>query len=191
MRVTKTAGFPPPAGFTQLIEVYRGVEIWYNPTSPRYWCKPTAGYESYEYTVQACRNYIDWVLGLPLSVTLSASPTSGPVPLTVNFMMTISGGVTPYTFTLNRGDGTPDASGSSATDPTATQSNHTYIKAGTFTVTFTVTDALGATAFGRAVAYAGVLPIPDIVSLISGLAPLIAVASVVAASELQKAHVFG
>ena len=53
----------PPSGFTQLIEVYRGVEIWYNPTQPRYWCQPTSGYMAFTYTVQECRDYIDWVLG--------------------------------------------------------------------------------------------------------------------------------
>ena len=162
-------GFTPPSGFTQLIETYRGVEIWFNPTDKWYWCQPTSGYQSFEQTVQGCRDYIDWVLGLPLSITLSASPTSGPAPLTVNFKMTMSDGVAPYTFTLNYGDGTPDASGS-RTDPGTTQSNHTYTRVGTFTATLTVTDALGAAIASRAKVMSGVTAIKQLVSILVPLA---------------------
>ena len=115
-----------------------------------------------------------------LSATLSASPNSGPVPLAVTFTIGASGGVTPYTGTLAYGDGI------TGTVPVPGTWDHMYQKVGTFTATLTVTDALGASGLSRSVTYAGVLPIPDIVSLISGLAPLIAVASVVAASELQR-----
>jgi len=92
----------PPSGFTQLIEIYRGVEIWYNPTSPRYWCQPASGYESFEYTVQGCRNYIDLVLGpvttpLPTTLTLTA-PTSAAekVPFTVSGQLTYREGGVDY-----------------------------------------------------------------------------------------------
>jgi len=121
-----------------------------------------------------------------LAATLSASPTSGKIPLPVTFTIGVSGGYTPYSWTLAYGDGTASDSGT-----VAGTKAHTYAKVGTWTATLTVTDALGATAIGRVVTYASVPPIPDIVYLIPGLAPLIAVASVVAAQELQKARIIG
>ena len=79
-----------------------------------------------------------------LSATLSASPTSGLVPLAVTFTIGISGGYIPYTGgTLDYGDGASDPVSDSGTKV------HTYTKAGTFTATLTFTDALGASILSR------------------------------------------
>ena len=78
-----------------------------------------------------------------LTVTLSADKTSGKVPLAITFTFSITGGVTPITTTLDPGDGSTPYSNS--TSP----KTHTYSKVGSFTVTLTVTDALGATAVLR------------------------------------------
>lgn len=72
------------------------------------------------------------ILSVPtLNVAFSANPTSGTSPLTVQFTSTVSGGLTPYTYSWAFGDG----STSSAANPM-----HTYSSAGTYTVTLVVTD---------------------------------------------------
>src|SRR5438093_13388523 len=77
----------------------------------------------------------------PPTSVLTANPTSGPPPLTVNFDG--SGSYDPdqgdsiASYTFNFGDGT------STTQNTATIS-HTYSKAGTYGATLTVTDTHGA-----------------------------------------------
>jgi PKD repeat protein len=68
----------------------------------------------------------------PLSVSASASPTSGAVPLTVSFSASANGGTSPYSYSWDFGD---DAS-SSEQNP-----SHTYNQAGTFNVNLTVTDS--------------------------------------------------
>ncbi len=71
----------------------------------------------------------------PLSLTASASATSGVTPLAVTFTSTPSGGTTPYTYDWNFGDGSAHA---------ATQNtSHTYSTVGGYTTTLTVTDAQG------------------------------------------------
>ncbi len=73
----------------------------------------------------------------PLSLDVSAEPITGTIPLTFSFAGSPSGGVPPYSFQWDFGDG-----GESTTqNPT-----HTYQAAGTFTVTLTVSDADGRTA---------------------------------------------
>jgi PKD repeat protein len=67
----------------------------------------------------------------------SASPTSGPAPLTVAFAGSASGGTAPYRFAWDFGDGTSGA-GQSVT--------HTYRAAGRFTARLTVRDSAGRTA---------------------------------------------
>ena len=98
-----------------------------------------------------------------LTASLSASPSVGPVPLAVSFTIGIGGGVTPYTWTLDYGDGSTPGSGT-----VAGTKAHTYTKAGTFTATLTVTDALGASIASRSKVMAGVI----IQSWVSVLAPL-------------------
>jgi len=80
----------------------------------------------------------------PLTASLSVSPSSGNIPLSVTFTIGISNGYTPYTWTLDYGDGTSPGSGTAGgTNP------HTYTKVGNYTATLTVTDALGASAVSK------------------------------------------
>lgn len=72
-----------------------------------------------------------------LTATLSASPTGGAIPLAVSFTFTMSNGHSPYTWTLDPGDGSTPYS-----NPTSPKA-HTYNKVGTFTAILTVSDALG------------------------------------------------
>ena len=77
----------------------------------------------------------------PPTAVLTANPTSGPPPLTVNFdgsgSYDTDSGDNVVSYTFNFGDGT------STTQNTATVS-HTYNKAGTYGATLTVTDTHGA-----------------------------------------------
>jgi PKD repeat protein len=72
-----------------------------------------------------------------LSVTGTASPTSGDAPLEVAFACTPSGGTAPYTYAWSFGD---------AGTSTSQNPSHTYSIAGTFVATVTVTDAASHTA---------------------------------------------
>lgn len=81
-----------------------------------------------------------WLLR-PLQAKLTATPTSGPAPLSVTFSAAQSTG--PITsFTLDFGDGSTPYSG---TDLTVNIS-HTYQNPGTYTAVLTVASAQGATA---------------------------------------------
>jgi len=115
-----------------------------------------------------------------LAATLSASPASGLAPLAVTFTIGISGGVSPYTWSLDPGDGAAPYTGSRSASGSFTQT-HTYTKVGTFTATLTVTDALGATALNKATAT------PEAVSpqasAIGVAAPLIAAAILIKAAH--------
>jgi len=71
---------------------------------------------------------------LPLEVTATASPTSGDAPLTVSFTGGATGGVPPYSFLWDFGDGTT----STAQNPV-----HTYTSGGRFKAVLTVTDSSG------------------------------------------------
>jgi PKD repeat protein len=71
-------------------------------------------------------------VGGTLTAIASAIPTSGQIPLPVNFTGTASGGTPPYTYSWNFGDGTT----SSTQDP-----SHTYSTAGAYTSTLIVTDS--------------------------------------------------
>ena len=68
----------------------------------------------------------------PLAASFIASPTSGEVPLTVNFTGNATGGVLPYSYSWDFGDGTYSSEQNSM---------HTYSEAGDYTVTLTVTDS--------------------------------------------------
>jgi PKD repeat protein len=93
----------------------------------------------------------------PLSATAGGSLTSGTAPLTVNFSSSASGGVAPYTYSWNFGDGTAAS--------TSQNPSHVYASAGTFTATVTVSDSAAHTATASA---------PTVTV---NLAPLTAVAS--------------
>jgi len=69
-----------------------------------------------------------------LSVTTTATPNSGYAPLGVGFSASASGGVAPYTYSWNFGDGT-SGTGSSV--------SHTYANPGTYTAMVMVIDSTG------------------------------------------------
>lgn len=77
-----------------------------------------------------------------LSVSASATPTSGTIPFPVAFASEISGGTPPYTATWNFGDSSPGVSGPPAT---AGNTSHTYDSVGAFNATLTVEDSADAT----------------------------------------------
>lgn len=79
----------------------------------------------------------------PLQVTLVANKESGQAPLHVEFGSTVSGGVPPYTYYWNWGDGYGDVT-------TTHYDEHTYMP-GTWTVTLTVKDATGQTATSNSI----------------------------------------
>lgn len=66
-------------------------------------------------------------------VTVSASPTSGVIPLTVELTAAIVGGTPPYTYVWDFGDGSPLS--------TEAHPTHPYSGIGTYTITCTVVDA--------------------------------------------------
>ena len=70
----------------------------------------------------------------PLSMKLTATPTSGLNPLSVTFNAVVTGGVMPYIVNYNFADG------SSYQGQTLI---HTFTESGTFNVTVTLTDASG------------------------------------------------
>lgn len=73
----------------------------------------------------------------PISAAAATSVSSGTAPLTVTFTVDASGGVPPYTYAWDFGDG----EASTAQNPT-----HLYTTPGTFSVTVLVTDANGGSA---------------------------------------------
>jgi len=75
----------------------------------------------------------------PLSVSASATPMSGNVPLAVAFRATVSAGSPPYTYSWTFGDGAT----SSSPNP-----SHTYTRPGTYVAQLTVGDSLASTASG-------------------------------------------
>ncbi len=97
--------------------------------------------------------------GLPFTVVLSADSTNGTVPFIVTFTATPSGGMPPYSFYWDFGDG--GASG-------LQNPSHTYEAAGTYTVVLSVRDgegrtvtktiAIKATSPGTTVSGAGIPP---------------------------------
>ena len=73
-----------------------------------------------------------------LSITATASPTTGPAPLTVGFVATATGGSPPYYFQWTYGDG-------QQADPGPGQT-HTYYQAAVYRAFCVVTDSAGRTA---------------------------------------------
>jgi len=100
--------------------------------------------------------------------TANASPISGSAPVAVNFTASVSGGVAPYGYQWTFADG--------ATGNTQNPS-HTYVSAGIFTATLTVTDAVG----GKVQANVGPISVSGPLSARAGAAPTAGDAPVTAA----------
>jgi glucose/arabinose dehydrogenase/PKD repeat protein len=79
----------------------------------------------------------------PPTAVINASPTQGPVPMTVNFSATSS--TDPDPADQGRLTYAWDFTNDGTTDSTAATTSFTYATAGTFTARLTVTDSLGAT----------------------------------------------
>jgi PKD repeat protein len=99
----------------------------------------------------------------PLSVSISASPSSGPPPLDVAFTSTVQGGTSPYTYAWTFGDGGT----STVADP-----SHTYGSAGNYQATLTVTDWLGHTAGMSLVVHVAFVNAQASATPTSGMVPL-------------------
>ncbi len=74
-----------------------------------------------------------------MNVTVSATPTNGTVPLTVQFTVNVTGGAPPFRYLWQFGDANNSGYLNSST------TNHTYTRAGTFGVEVNVTNATGYT----------------------------------------------
>ena len=86
---------------------------------------------------------------LPLSITLSATPTNGTSPLSVTFNAVVKGGAQPYLVNYNFGDGY------------ASQGQiviHTYFQPGTYKVLVSATDQNGTVAQSTAVVKVAAAP---------------------------------
>ena len=92
-----------------------------------------------------------------LSTYALASPLYGPEPLTVSFTGTVSGGLSPYTYLWNYGDGTHNS--------TAQNPIHQYNMTGNFSITCTATDKRGNTSVGHT--NVSVAPVPPMTGTIS------------------------
>jgi len=75
-----------------------------------------------------------------LSATIAAHPTEGTMPLTVTFNSTVTGGVAPYTYDWQLGDGATT---------TAANTVHIYLTGGNFTVRLTVYDSENGSVFSN------------------------------------------
>ena len=75
---------------------------------------------------------------VPLSASATASPASGLAPLSVALQCVPSGGVPPYTFVWDFGDGSPHS--------TEQSPDHIYSAGGSYVATATVTDSTSASA---------------------------------------------
>jgi PKD repeat protein len=82
---------------------------------------------------QAARGYLN--ITILLQAQIQASTLKGALPLSVQFAGSAVGGTPPYSFSWNLGDGSPSAS--------AEATSHTFDRAGTYTITLTVTDTAG------------------------------------------------
>ncbi len=74
----------------------------------------------------------------PLGASAGASPASGFAPLSVALQCLPSGGVPPYTFVWDFGDGSPHS--------TEQSPDHTYVAGGSYVATAAVTDSTSASA---------------------------------------------
>lgn len=79
-----------------------------------------------------------------LTANIASDKNSGDIPLPITFTVSFSGGIPPYTVTLDYGDGsTVDIIMAPGTK------SYNYKKVGAWLATLTVTDSLGATAVAK------------------------------------------
>jgi hypothetical protein len=88
----------------------------------------------------------DSVLSPALTATCEARPGGGPAPLTVAFLLSVSGAEGPVTVAINYGDG------QSGSNPDGT---HTYSAAGSYTASFNVTTSTQSARCSSVVAVSG------------------------------------
>jgi PKD repeat protein len=101
----------------------------------------------------------------PIQVTADVNQPCGYAPLNDIFTGTATGGVPPYTYSWDFGDGT---SGSDLQNP-----SHSYLAVGNYTAVLTVTDSTGATGTGSVdVDITDPLTVTPSASLTEGPAPL-------------------
>jgi PKD repeat protein len=81
-----------------------------------------------------------WVLEVPPTVELAASPTTSETSATVTVTATVTNGTAPYQELFDFGDGMNAVASSSSTSIAVT---HAYLKAGTYSPSVNVTDAAG------------------------------------------------
>ena len=93
----------------------------------------------------------------------SAVPSSGPVPLQVQFSVTLAGGTPPYLYQWDFGDGT--TSGEAAP-------SHTFTRGGSYAVILVVRDAIGQAAVdNRLLIAVGSLDAPAVTAVTKGTNP--------------------
>lgn len=90
-----------------------------------------------------------WVFEAPIAASIAAAANASEISQPVGFSASVVGGTGPYRVAVAFGDGA-DLSVVGA-GPTFSFS-HTFLKAGSYTATIAVTDAVGATASGSAAA---------------------------------------
>jgi PKD repeat protein len=99
------------------------------------------------------------------TVQAQAGPTTGVVPLTVNFSAVTVGGTLPVGYVWSFGDGSPNASGANA--------SHVYASIGHFVADVAATDSRGDVAIARvAITVLAPLAVTTIAFPTSGAAPL-------------------
>jgi PKD repeat protein len=95
--------------------------------------------------------------------TASATPSSGPAPLDVQFSVTLAGGTPPYLYQWDFGDGTTSTDSAPA---------HTFSMGGSYAVVLVVRDAIGQAAVdNRLLIAVGSLDAPAITAVKKGTDP--------------------
>jgi PKD repeat protein len=123
-----------------------------NPVQSVFPVNKAAGLPYSVYTVASSPQVnFDYLLGTPspLQASASAVPTSGAPPLAVSFTGTAAGGLAPYTWDWNFGDG--------SAHKTVQNPSHTY-QSGTFHPVLAVRDASGNTAQDTHLTITAVVP---------------------------------